>query len=186
MKLTSRSGFQLRFATGVNLPTSEVLSTPVVKILSRILNRRATGLSVRCCVPSNVGLVENPHARVDLHSANGSSLDELKHSAHRYTEPRCRISHSYAVDGRCRNHGPNRTDERTFYNVKKRRDVESPSQSNGVEPHGVDRLSDLPKVATAIAPCSRVLACRVTASTCFTAFVGALRHTLPRPVPMRR
>ena len=98
VKLTSRSGFQLRFATGVNLPTSEVLSTPVVKILSRILNRRATGLSVRCCVPSNVGLVENPHARVDLHSANGSSLDELKHSAHRYTEPRCRFSHSYAVD----------------------------------------------------------------------------------------
>lgn len=101
---SSRSGFHARVATVVNLPTSEVLSTPVVKILSRILNRRATGLSVRCCVPSNVGLVENPHARVDLHAADRPCLNQLEYATNGNTESRRRIPHSHAVDRGCHNH----------------------------------------------------------------------------------
>lgn len=104
VKLTSRSGFQLRFATGVNLPTSEVLSTPVVKILSRILNRLPARLSLGRRVPFNVRPVNDPHSGVELRPTNRPFADQLKHAAHGDSKPRCRIANRHSVDGWCHDH----------------------------------------------------------------------------------
>jgi hypothetical protein len=116
---SSRSGFQLRIATVLNLPTLEPLSTELIDNLSRILDRGPPRFPLGGCVPLHVGAIYDPHPRVDLHALDDASLDQLQDATARHAQSLCGLANCHPVDRCAHDHARNHTKVGMILNTKK-------------------------------------------------------------------